>query len=232
MRIGIVGKGKMGREIEAAAASRGHDVVWRLGSKDNPDGKGLTGERLSDADVVFEFTVPGAAVADLLALAARGSRAVCGTTGWSRELPRVTEAFVKGGGALVHAANFSVGVRHFFELATRAARLYSPAGYAAYLVEEHHEQKRDAPSGTARTVGTIYEMETGKTLPITSVRAGTIPGTHRLVFESPEDEVEIVHRARSRAGFARGAVWAGERIAGRTGVFEFGEILKEASEAR
>src|SRR5262245_31427509 len=228
MRIGIVGTGKMGREIEASAASRGHDVVWRLGSKENPEAKGLSPERLSQADVVFEFTTPASAVANLLALAHGGCRAVCGTTGWSRDLPRVTEAFVQGGGALVHAANFSVGVRHFFELATRAARLYSPAGYAAYMVEEHHAEKRDAPSGTARTVGTIFEMETGRTLPITSVRAGTIPGTHRLVFESPEDEVELIHRARSRAGFAKGAVWAGERIAGKTGVYEFGEILREA----
>lgn len=219
----------MGREIEASAASRGHDVVWRLGSKENPEAKGLSPERLSQADVVFEFTTPASAVANLLALAHGGSRAVCGTTGWSRDLPRVTEAFVRGGGALVHAANFSVGVRHFFELATRAARLYSPAGYAAYMVEEHHVEKRDAPSGTARTVGTIYDMETGKPLPITSVRAGTIPGTHRLVFESPEDEIELVHRARSRAGFAKGAVWAGERIAGKTGVYEFGELLREVS---
>jgi len=227
MRIGIVGTGKMGREIEAAAAARGHAVVWRLGSRENPGGSGLTPERLSAVDVVFEFTTPGAAIENLLTLAARGARAVCGTTGWSRELPRVTEAFSRGGGALVHAANFSVGVRHFFELATRAARLYSPAGYAGYLVEEHHAEKRDAPSGTARTVAAIYEMETGRTLPVASVRAGTIPGTHRLVFESPEDEVEIVHRARSRGGFAKGAVWAAERLAGRTGVYEFGELLKE-----
>ena len=229
MRIGIVGNGKMGREIEAAAASRGHDVAWKLSSKENPEGNSLTAKLLSAADVVFEFTNPAAAVDNLLALGAGGAHAVCGTTGWSRDLPRVTEAFVRGGGALVHAANFSVGVRHFFELATRAARLYAPAGYAAYLVEEHHEQKKDAPSGTARTIATIYEMETGRPLPVTSVRAGTIPGTHRLVFESPEDEIEIVHRARSRAGFAKGAVWAGERIAGRTGVYEFGELLREAS---
>jgi len=232
MRFGIVGNGKMGREIEAAAASRGHDVVWRLSSKENEDGRGLTRSRLSEADVVFEFTNPTAAVDNLLALGAGGAHAICGTTGWSRDLPRVTEAFVRGGGALVHAANFSVGVRHFFELATRAARLYSAAGYSAYLVEEHHEQKRDAPSGTARTIGTIYEMEAGRPLSITSVRAGSIPGTHRLVFDSPEDEVEIVHRARSRAGFAKGAVWAGERIAGRTGVYEFGEILRQASEGK
>jgi 4-hydroxy-tetrahydrodipicolinate reductase len=232
MRIGIVGTGKMGREIEAAAVSRGHDVIWKLGSKENTEGKGLTPERLSGTDVVFEFTKPAAAVANLLALGSGGARAVCGTTGWSRDLPRVTEAFVKGGGALVHAANFSVGVRHFFELATRAARLYTPAGYASYLVEEHHEQKRDAPSGTAKTVATIFEMETGRSLPITSVRAGSIPGTHRLVLESPEDEVEVIHRARSRAGFARGAVWAAERIAGRTGVYEFGEILREGMEGK
>ena len=227
MRFGIVGTGRMGHEIEAAAAAREHDVVWRLSSKENPRASGITGERLSAVDVVFEFTTPAAAVGNLLALAAGGARAVCGTTGWSRDLPRVTEAFARGGGALVHAANFSVGVRHFFDLATRAARLYAPAGYAAYLVEEHHAGKRDAPSGTARTVAAIYEMETGQALPVTSVRAGTIPGTHRLVFESPEDEVEIIHRARSRAGFATGAVWAAERVAGRTGVFEFGDLMKE-----
>ena len=119
--------------------------------------------------------------------------------------------------------------RHFFDLATRAARLYPAAGYAAYLLEEHHAGKRDAPSGTARTIAAIVEMETGQPLSVTSVRAGTIPGTHRLVFESPEDEVELIHRARGRSGFARGAVWAAERIAGRSGVFEFGELLKEVS---
>jgi 4-hydroxy-tetrahydrodipicolinate reductase len=227
MRLGIVGAGKMGREIESAARGCGHDIVWTLGSKENAGGSGLTPERLSRADAVFEFTTPAAAVENLLALGAGGARVVCGTTGWSRDLPCVTEAFVRGRGALVHGTNFSIGVRHFFELAAAAARLYAPAGYAAYLVEEHHAAKRDAPSGTARTVSEIYERETGQALSVTSVRAGTIPGTHRLVFESPEDEVEIVHRARGRAGFAKGAVWAAERLAGRTGVFEFGELLKE-----
>lgn len=217
----------MGREIEAAAAGRGHHVAWRLSSGENPSSAGITPERLAAADVVFEFTTPAAAVENLLALAAGGARVVCGTTGWSRDLPRVTEAFERGQGALVYATNFSVGVRHFFSLAAAAARLYTPAGYAAYIVEEHHAAKRDAPSGTARTVAEIYAKETGQTLSVTSVRAGTIPGTHRLVFESPEDEVEIVHRARGRAGFAKGAVWAAERLAGRTGVFEFGELLKE-----
>ena len=230
MRVGIVGAGRMGREIAAVAAGRGHEVAWSLGSKENPGGAGLTAALLASADAVFEFTSPAAAAENLIVLGGQGARVVCGTTGWSRDLPRVTEAFVLGGGTLVHAANFSVGVRHFFELATRAARLFGPAGYAAYLVEEHHAGKRDAPSGTARTVGTIFEMETGRTLPITSIRSGTIPGTHRLVFESPEDEVEIIHRARSRAGFARGAVWAAERTAGRTGVYEFGDLLKEAVE--
>lgn len=227
MRIGIVGPGRMGGEIASLAEARGHFVAWTLGSQDNGGGGGLTPERLSAADVIFEFTTPAAAVENLLRLAQAGARAVCGTTGWARELPRVTEAFLGGPGALVHAANFSVGVRHFFDLATRAARLYPPAGYAAYLVEEHHEQKRDAPSGTAKTVASLVELASGRPLPIASVRAGTIPGTHRLVFESPDDEVEIIHRARSRGGFARGAVWAGERIAGRTGVFEFGELLAE-----
>jgi len=219
----------MAREIELMAVGRGHDMVWRLTSKDNADAAGLTPELVAAVDVVFEFTAPAAAVANLLPLAGAGATVVCGTTGWAESLPRVTEAFLAGGGALVHAANFAVGVRHFFDLVTRAARLYPPAGYAAYLVEEHHAGKRDAPSGTARTIAAIVEMETGRPLPVTSVRAGTIPGTHRLVFESEGDEVELIHRARGRAGFARGAVWAAERIAGRAGVFEFGELLKEVS---
>jgi 4-hydroxy-tetrahydrodipicolinate reductase len=227
MRFGIIGRGKMGRAIETVAAARGHDVVWTLASSENADAAGITPDRARSADVVFEFTRPSAAVANLLALAKSGAHVVCGTTGWSRELPRVAHAFAEGEGALVHGANFSVGVRHFFDLASRAARLYAPAGYAAYLTEEHHAEKKDAPSGTARILASLVERETGLPLPVTSVRAGTIPGTHRLVFESPEDEVEIIHRARGRGGFARGAVWAAERIAGRKGVYEFGDLLKE-----
>jgi 4-hydroxy-tetrahydrodipicolinate reductase len=227
MRLGIVGTGKMGREIEAQSVLRGHDIVWKLGAAENPDGEALTPARAGTADVVFEFTVPSAAKANLLALAAANARVVCGTTGWSKDFEEVTKAFEASRGALVYSANFSVGVRLLFDLVARAASLYPPAGYAAYLTEEHHAGKRDAPSGTARTIATIFESKTGLALPVTSVRAGAIPGTHRLVFESAEDEVEILHRARGRAGFAKGAVWAAERVAGRTGVFEFGDFLKE-----
>lgn len=227
MRFGIIGTGKMGLEIEAMAARRGHDVIWKLSSAQNPGGSGLTAERLAACDVAFEFTSPDSAVANLLALAQQGAKVVCGTTGWIEDLPRVAQAFTRGGGALVHATNFSIGVRHVFELARLGARLFAPAGYAFYLVEEHHAGKRDAPSGTARSIAAILEAETGRTPPISSVRAGTIPGTHRLVFESPEDEIEMIHRARGRSGFAKGAVWAAERIASRAGVFEFGQLLKE-----
>jgi 4-hydroxy-tetrahydrodipicolinate reductase len=228
MRFGIVGAGKMGAEIQEMAARRGHDVVWKLDSRENAGGAALTPERLSSADVVFEFTTPSAAPGNLTALAAAGATVVCGTTGWDRDLPRVADAFRAGGGALVHASNFSVGVRNFFDLAKLAAGLYPPAGYAAYIVEEHHAEKRDAPSGTARKIAAIVQAESGENPPVSSVRAGTVPGTHRLVFESPEDEIELIHRARGRAGFARGAVWAAERVAGRQGVFEFGELLGEA----
>jgi 4-hydroxy-tetrahydrodipicolinate reductase len=228
MRIGIVGGGKMGREIASVAQGRGHQVAWTLTSAENPEGRGLTEQRLAAADVLFEFTSPASAIGNLLRLAEMGARVVCGTTGWNAELPRVIKAF-QGAGALVHSANFSVGMRHYRELARVAARLLPSAGYAPYLVEEHHAAKRDVPSGTARTIAEIVERESGQKMPVTSVRAGTIPGTHRLVFESPEDEVELIHRARGRAGFAKGAVWAGERIAGRTGVFEFGELIAEVT---
>jgi 4-hydroxy-tetrahydrodipicolinate reductase len=229
MRLAIVGLGKMGREIEAMAARRGHDVVWTLSRSENPSGSGLTHDRLAAADVVFEFTSPDAAVPNLLALAERGASVICGTTGWQRELPRVAEAFARGGGALVHGTNFSPGVRLFFETARAAAERFPRAGYAAYMVEEHHAEKRDAPSGTAKTLAGIVAEASGAAPPIASVRGGTVPGLHRLVFESPEDEVELIHRARGRAGFAKGAVWAAERIAGRQGVWEFGELLKEVS---
>jgi 4-hydroxy-tetrahydrodipicolinate reductase len=229
MRLAIVGLGKMGREVASMAAARGHDVVWTLTRAGNPEGAGLTPDRLASADVVLEFTRPDAAVPNLLALAKAGSRVVCGTTGWHRDLARVSEAFGKGEGALVHGTNFSVGVRLFFETARAAAERFPRAGYAPYLVEEHHAEKRDAPSGTAKTLSSIVAEASGVAPPTTSVRAGTIPGLHRLVFESPEDEVELVHRARGRAGFAKGAVWAAERIAGRRGVFEFGELWKEVS---
>jgi 4-hydroxy-tetrahydrodipicolinate reductase len=229
MRVAIVGFGKMGREIEAMAARRGHDVVWTLSRADNLDGAGLTPERLAGADAVFEFTTPDSVVANLVALAKAGSSVICGTTGWHRELLPVAEAFAQGGGALVHAANFSVGVRLFYETARAAAERFPRAGYAGYVVEEHHAEKRDAPSGTAKALAGVVAEAGGAAPPIASVRAGTIPGTHRLVFESPEDEVELVHRARGRAGFAKGAVWAAERVAGRHGVWEFGELLKEVS---
>lgn len=227
MRLGIVGFGKMGREIAAMAASRGHDVTWTLSRAANPGGSGLTPERCAAADVVFEFTSPAAAPDNLRTLARAGARVVCGTTGWQRDLEEVTEAFRRGGGALVHASNFSAGVRLFFETARAAAGLFPAAGYSAYIVEEHHAEKRDAPSGTARALAAIVEKASGAAPPTASVRAGTIPGLHRLVFESAEDEVELIHRARGRAGFAKGAVWAAERIAGRTGIFEFGELLRE-----
>jgi 4-hydroxy-tetrahydrodipicolinate reductase len=227
MRFGIVGAGKMGCEIEAMAGGRGHDVVWKLDSGSNAGGAGLTVERISQADIVFEFTNPAAAPSNLEALARAGAAVVCGTTGWDRDLTRIADAFRAGGGALVYAANFSVGVRHFFELAKLAATLYPSTGYEPFLVEEHHSEKRDAPSGTAKRIAQIVEDASGKRPPVSSVRAGTIPGTHRLVFESPEDEVELIHRARGRGGFAKGAVWAAERIAGRQGVFEFGELLRE-----
>jgi 4-hydroxy-tetrahydrodipicolinate reductase len=227
MRFGIVGSGKMAHEIESLAPQRGHEVVWKLGSAENREGKGLTPGRVSGADVIFEFTVPSAVKPNLRALAAANAKVVCGTTGWSHDVNEVSRAFEAGSGALVYASNFSVGVHLFWDLVARASALYPPAGYAAYLTEEHHAGKRDAPSGTARTIATIFEGKAGRALPVTSVRAGTVPGTHRLVFESQEDEVEMIHRARGRAGFARGAVWAGERVAGRTGVFEFADLLKE-----
>jgi 4-hydroxy-tetrahydrodipicolinate reductase len=228
MRLGLVGTGKMGREISRFAPSRGHEIAWALSRSQNEGGRGLTPEKIGSADVVLEFTSPEAACANLLPLAAAGARVVCGTTGWQKDLPGITKAFERSGGTLVHATNFSIGVRLFYEVAQAAASLFPGAGYASYLVEEHHAGKKDAPSGTARTIADLVKAAGAEAPPIASVRAGGIPGYHRLVFESPEDEVELIHRARGRAGFAKGALWAAERIGEKKGVFEFGDLLREA----
>lgn len=219
-KLAIVGYGKMGRMIESQAGEYGFTVIARIDLGDPM-------EKALGADVAIEFSTPHAAVANLLKLADLGIHTVCGTTGWFADLPRVREAFA--GGALVYSPNFSVGVNIFFKLLEEAARmLEKQQEYGAWAWEIHHDAKKDSPSGTL--LKAVEAMKAGgytRHIDIASSRAGKVPGTHEIGFDSAADTITLRHTARNREGFARGALQAAKWIVGRQGVHEFSEILFE-----
>lgn len=226
MKLAIVGYGKMGRMIDALAVQRGHSVAARFDAE-NAGGACLSREALDGAEVAFEFTTPEAAPENIRRLVELGVRVVVGTTGWYAALPELRRLVDRAGGALVYGPNFSIGMSIFFELVKRAGEVLREfPEYGPYLLELHHKAKKDAPSGTALALQRALAQTLGERAPEpVAVRAGSIPGTHELGFDSDADTIRLVHSARSRGGFAAGAVLAAERIAGRTGVFEFEELL-------
>lgn len=223
MRLLVLGRGKTGALVAELARERGHQVEV-MGAADNPAGAALTPERLTDTEVVIDFTTPGAVVANIEKCVAAQSRIVVGTTGWYEHLPRVRELVEEKGGALLWASNFSVGVNIFFH-ALRAAAAALPYGYAGNILERHHAQKKDAPSGTAVSIQKIMEEAGGIPLEITSLREGDVVGQHVVVLDSANDTMMFTHDAKSRRGFAEGAVRAAEWLQGRTGFYEFKEVL-------
>jgi 4-hydroxy-tetrahydrodipicolinate reductase len=226
MRMAIVGAGRMGRAVAELARERGHHVRL-IGREENVAGAALTAEGLAGVDVAVEFTRPDAVVENLERLIDAGIPTVSGTTGWTAEFPRIERLVRERGGALLHAANFSVGV-HLFLRAARdlAARFAGRPEFDAFILEEHHATKRDAPSGTASVLrAAVREADPAREVPITSVRAGSIPGTHVLTYDGPHETVSLSHVARTRQGFAAGALAAAEWLPGRPGVHRFESML-------
>jgi|ERR1700733_4895053 len=227
IRMAIVGYGKMGQLIERMAPSHGFDVILRLDEFNNASGAGLTKEGFEQVDVAIEFSTPETAPANLKRLAELGVPAVAGTTGWAAHLAEVAAAVERHGSALVWSPNFSVGVavlRRIVE--TAAAALAKEPSYGAWAWEIHHDTKKDAPSGTL--VALVEDMRrAGYTRPIDvgSNRAGTHPGTHEIGFDSAADTITIRHAARSREGFALGALKSARWILGRKGVFTLQDVL-------
>jgi 4-hydroxy-tetrahydrodipicolinate reductase len=220
MKLAIVGYGKMGKLIEQLAPEYGFDVFARLDVNDDL-------QQARGADVAIEFTVPEAAPANIEKLSAMGVSTVVGTTGWLGELDRARAAVKKHDTGLVWSPNFSIGVNVFFRLVREAARLLeSESQYGAWAWEIHHHTKKDAPSGTLLKL--VEEMKTaGYTRPVstTANRAGAHPGTHEIGFDSAADTITLRHSARSREGFARGALKAAQWLPGKRGVFQFEEVL-------
>jgi 4-hydroxy-tetrahydrodipicolinate reductase len=227
--LAIVGYGKMGKLIERLAPEYGFEVRARFSGGDNPGGQGLSHETLRDSDVAVDFTTPVAAPVNIQRLAALGVNSVVGTTGWFEQLPAAREAVTQAKAGLVWTANFSVGVNLFMQTVRHAAALFAKhEEYEAWGWEIHHSAKKDAPSGTLKR---LAEEMRGAGYPrpvsLSSNRAGAIPGTHEIGFDSVADTITLRHTARSREGFARGALQAARWIAGKKGFYEFSEILGE-----
>jgi 4-hydroxy-tetrahydrodipicolinate reductase len=226
LRLAVVGLGRMGRAVEQLAPERGFDVVVCLDSRQNRDGGGITAESLAAADVVIEFTQPQAAVSNIHATLATGRPIVVGTTGWYAALPAVINEVARVDGALLWAPNFAIGVNIFEQLVEQATRLAATApGFDAHIVETHHAAKKDAPSGTALKLAQAARRGSGRDVPVTSVRTGSVPGTHELLLDAPFEQIRLEHVARDRRVFAEGALLAARWLVGRRGVFQMRDVL-------
>lgn len=235
MKLALVGYGRMGRLIERIAPEFGFTVALVLDVNNNAAGEGFTSSNFAGIDAAIEFTVPDAAVSNLLRLAELRVPAVAGTTGWFGRLEEVRAGFHMTGTGLVYSPNYSVGVNIFERVVAEAARwMKAQPGYEAWAWEIHHSAKKDAPSGTLlKLVEGMRKAGFERNVDVSSSRAGTIPGTHEIGFDSSADTITLRHTARSREGFARGALHAARWLAaGGRGCHEFSEILFEKKDAQ
>jgi 4-hydroxy-tetrahydrodipicolinate reductase len=227
MNILILGRGKTGSLVAEVARQRGH-TVQAVGAAENVNCSALTVEKLRDVDVVIDFTLPSCVTAHIEACVAAGKNMVVGATGWHGEVDRVRQLIESRGTGFVYAANFSVGVNLFLDVA-RAAAAALKHNYSGQIFERHHAQKKDAPSGTAIAIQRVIQQASSKdeNLEITSFREGDVVGMHEVVLESTADRIYLCHDAKSRQGFADGAVRAAEWLAGKKGFYEFKDIWRE-----
>jgi 4-hydroxy-tetrahydrodipicolinate reductase len=236
MNIALVGYGKMGKAIEEIALQRGHIIQLKIDEHTLSD---FSKENLAGTDVAIEFTGPESAPGNIKKLLDFGIPLVCGSTGWTEQLPEVEELVKTRQGCFLYASNFSVGVNIFFELNKKLASLMAPhKDYEVILEETHHTQKKDSPSGTAITLAeqVLQEIKRKKRwvnelsdnpadLEIISQRVDPAPGIHSIKYSSAIDDIEIIHTAHNRKGFALGAVMAAEYIKDKKGIFSMKEVL-------
>ena len=227
--MALLGYGKMGKLVETIALREGWEVGPKLDINDNAGGSGITAASMAGVDVAIEFSQPDAVLSNIEAAARAGVHVVVGTTGWSDQRTKVERIVQESGIGLVYGANFSLGMNLFFEIVSHSARLIGMLPqYDAYMCEEHHRAKKDAPSGTALNLLDLMRPHlSNPNLNIASMRAGSIPGTHVVGFDSEADTIILEHRARSRQGFAEGAVLAARWIAGRKGFYDFRQVFRE-----
>ena len=227
MNLLILGRGKTGSVVAGVAAERKHHVEV-AGSAENPACAALTPEKLRNIDAVIDFTAPHSVLAHIEACVRAGKNMVVGTTGWHKEVDRIRHLIEEHGTGFLYAANFSIGVNLFLEVA-RAAAAALNHDYSGQIFERHHATKKDAPSGTAIALQTTIRQASGNNdaLEIISFREGDVVGLHEVVLESTADRIYLCHDAKSRRGFAEGAVRAAEWLAGKKGFYEFKDIWRE-----
>lgn len=227
MNLLLLGRGKTGSLVAEIAIERRHHARV-IGAKENADGMALRPENLQGIDAVIDFTAPHCAMANIEACVIARKNMVVGTTGWYDHVDRVKELVKQHGTGFVYAANFSVGVNLFLEAARTAAAALKYE-YNGQIFERHHVHKKDAPSGTAIAIQRVVREASGSKddLEITSFREGEVVGFHELIFESAADRIYLSHDAKSRRGFAEGAVRAAEWLAGKKGFYEFKDIWRE-----
>lgn len=226
MNLLILGRGKTGALVADVARERKHGVEV-AGAKENPACSALTPEKLRDIDGVIDFTTPHTVVAHIEACVNAGKNMVVGTTGWHGEVDRIRDLVEQHKTGMVYAANFSVGINLFFE-AARAAAAALRHDYSGQIFERHHAHKKDSPSGTAIALQqVIRENSSQKSLEITSFREGEVVGLHEVVLESANDRIYLCHDAKSRRGFAEGAVRAAEWLADKKGFYDFTDVWRQ-----
>jgi 4-hydroxy-tetrahydrodipicolinate reductase len=225
MNLVLLGHGKTGALVADIARERGHDVRV-LTSAENANAQALYDGAAADADVVIDFTTPPAVVNNIEACARAGKNMVVGTTGWYDEMARVRELIERAGTGFVWGANFSIGVNIFFEVARSAAAALR-YGYTGQIMERHHIHKKDKPSGTAVALQHVVEEAGGKKLEIASLREGETVGMHVVMLDSPHDSILLTHDAKSRRGFAEGAVRAAEWVVLQKGFYDFKDIWRQ-----
>ena len=217
----------MGKLVEQLAPEFGFQVALKLDEFNNANFEGLTAENFRGVDVALDFSIPSAVRRNAEGIAALGVNLVIGATGWLDHLEAVKRAVERNGTGAVWSPNFSIGVNAFFRLVAEAARLLAgQPEYGAWAWEIHHSTKKDAPSGTLlKLVEEMKKAGYGRSIDTASNRAGTHPGTHEIGFDSAADTITLRHTARSREGFARGALQAAQWIAGKKGFYEFSEVV-------
>jgi 4-hydroxy-tetrahydrodipicolinate reductase len=228
-RLAIVGYGKMGKLIEQFAPAYGFEAALKLDEFNNANFEGVTAENFRGIDVAIDFSIPGAVPRNVEKIAALGANIVVGTTGWLEHAGAVKAAVETHGVGLVWGPNFSIGVQAFLRVVSEAARfLADESEYGAWAWEIHHHTKKDAPSGTLlKLVDEMKRSGYKRAIDTASNRAGAHPGTHEVGFDSGADTITLRHTARSREGFARGALKAAQWVVGKKGFHEFSEIWQD-----
>ncbi|HJS50935.1 MAG TPA: dihydrodipicolinate reductase C-terminal domain-containing protein [Pyrinomonadaceae bacterium] len=227
MKIAMIGNGAMGKLVRRLAVEKGNEITIVIDGTEAGLSADELAAKLKGNDVAIDFTTAAAVRRNVEACVIARIPLVEGTTGWNESLDDVRKIVGNDGGAMVFGANFSIGVNLFYRVADLAAELFAKfPEYESFIEEQHHSRKKDAPSGTALKIKEVVSrhVDVGE---IAATRAGNIPGTHRVGFDGPADQILLQHNARSREGFAFGALIAAEWVVGKKGFYEFGDVMDE-----